>query len=376
MTTLNVSTTSQLLAAMRSSQGGDTILLAPGSYSGVALWAVNKASPVTIQSADPNNPAVINSLTLAISSGFTFNDLNFNANGSAASQTAPAGTDQFNILSSQNITLDNINVYGDSPAAGGALATAQSGIYFKTDANVTLENSSFQYLMNAVTENFDNNITISNNSFQYLYNDGIDGGGDSNVTISANTFDSLNIDPTNALHADAIQFWTANTSASAKNITIDGNTFTRGSGGIAHGIYLYDESGGRLPYQNVEISNNSVSGAGWDGISVYSADNVQITNNTVTSYADQLSWMTVQNANGVTFDGNSASEFVFTPNDTNLEQSNNTIIPAVPIPVAGVAQLVSAMATFAPASAGWTAAGSDASQGQVLPSLVAPRAVA
>jgi hypothetical protein len=79
MATLAVSTTAQLLAAMRSSKGGDTILLAPGTYSNVGLWSVNKTVPVTIQSADPDNPATLTDINLNMSSGFNLTDLNFSA---------------------------------------------------------------------------------------------------------------------------------------------------------------------------------------------------------------------------------------------------------------------------------------------------------
>jgi parallel beta-helix repeat protein len=255
------------------------------------------------------------------------------------------------VLSSQNISLDNLTVAGLATAAGGALATAESGIYFKNDTNVSLTNSDLEFLGNAVTENISNNVTIKNNSFSNIYTDGIDGGGDSHVLIDGNTFTNFNIDSANSQHSDAIQFWTTNTTSSASDITITNNTFTRGTGGQAHGIFLGDESGTQLPYLNVLIANNSISGAGYDGISVYDGNNIQLIGNTVTSYSDQLSWMTVQNGNGIVSKGNSASSIGYTVADTNVTEAGDSIIPAIPVPVASSVALASAMAAFSPPGA-------------------------
>src|SRR3546814_17629153 len=83
-------------------------------------------------------------------------------------------------------------------------------------------------------------------------------GGTNDVVISNNYFTDFH--PVGADHPDAIQLWTTNTTESARNISITGNVFERGDGDIIQGIFLRDQSGGKLPYQDVTISDNIVLG--------------------------------------------------------------------------------------------------------------------
>ncbi|MGH6987778.1 MAG: hypothetical protein ACRED9_13205, partial [Caulobacteraceae bacterium] len=59
MATYDVSSTSGLLAALKSAQSGDVIDLDPGTYSNVNIQNVKIAGEVTITSADPSNQAVL-----------------------------------------------------------------------------------------------------------------------------------------------------------------------------------------------------------------------------------------------------------------------------------------------------------------------------
>ena len=60
MTTYIATTTAQVQAYVTAAHGGDTILLAPGTYNGLRLQNINKGSAVlTIASQDANNPAVL-----------------------------------------------------------------------------------------------------------------------------------------------------------------------------------------------------------------------------------------------------------------------------------------------------------------------------
>src|SRR3546814_7805117 len=67
--------------------------------------------------------------------------------------------------------------------------------------------------------------------------------------------------------------------------------FERGDGDIIQGILLRDQSGGKLPYQDVTISDNIVLGGMYNGISVGNANGLVMTDNVVGAYTDQKSWL-------------------------------------------------------------------------------------
>ncbi len=75
MATINVSTTAQLKTALSSAHGGDTILLATRTYSGVSLADYHFSSAVTITSANAADPAKLTDLNIKNSSGLTFSKL-------------------------------------------------------------------------------------------------------------------------------------------------------------------------------------------------------------------------------------------------------------------------------------------------------------
>src|SRR3546814_3504194 len=99
--------------------------------------------------------------------------------------------------------------------------------------------------------------------------------------------------------SDLIQLCTTNTTESASNISISGNVFERGDGDIIQGIFLRDQSGGKLPYQDVTISDNIVLGGMYNGISVGNANGLVMTDNVVGAYTDQKSWLRIENSTDV-----------------------------------------------------------------------------
>ena len=66
--------------------------------------------------------------------------------------------------------------------------------------------------------------------------DGVRGTGSSFVTIASNTFTDFR--PNSTDHPDAIQFWTYGSTASATDIVIKDNVFTRGTGQYALSVHL------------------------------------------------------------------------------------------------------------------------------------------
>jgi hypothetical protein len=348
VTKVTVNSTADLITALSKAQPGETILLGSGTYSAVYLYNLSFSKNVIIESASAAAPAVITDLTLNQVSGLTFNDLVFSTIGAGVGSSDPKTIYPFTVDQSSNISFTKITASGDP---NGTLADQVSGLQFDMCTNCSVSNSKFSYFHNAISDVSNTGMVFSKNSFSWLFDDGIRSGASSNVTITGNTFTDMHYDPTDTDHPDCIQFWTQGTTAEASNITITNNTYTRGSGGLVHGIFMKDEEGD-LPFQNVVISGNKITGGGWQGISVTDANNLSITNNVIKPYADATSYVWVQNATGATVTGNTAGNFVYT-NDPGLIQANNTVVAPAPVPA--VAALAQAMAGMHAAGGGMVA---------------------
>src|SRR6516164_3794764 len=77
MSSFIVSSAAALNAALSQAQAGDTVQLAPGTYSDLTINGDRFSGAVTITSLDPANPAVITELNLAYDQGLVFQNLEF-----------------------------------------------------------------------------------------------------------------------------------------------------------------------------------------------------------------------------------------------------------------------------------------------------------
>ncbi|MGC6401640.1 right-handed parallel beta-helix repeat-containing protein [Sphingomonas sp. FW199] len=275
-----VSNSAELAQALSQAAGGGVIALKPGTYSPFSLRNFETTGEVVFTSYDPDNPAVLTGVNVRGTSNITFTKL-------VLKQSDAATSSAFNIQDSHSIKVDQVVVSG----ADGPSGYQDSPMSIRNSQNVSITNSEFKHAAYALSHIDSNNVLISGNYFHDIRTDGVRGGGTSNIEISNNFFTNFN--PPEGAHPDAIQFWTTNTTTSASNIKISGNVFERGDGGIVQGIFMRDEVGG-LPYKNVLISDNVISGGMYNGISVSNAENLLVTNNIVAAYPDQKSWIRVQ----------------------------------------------------------------------------------
>ena len=283
-----------LMAALKTAQAGDLIVLAPGSYSGLAMANLNFGNGITITSADPNNQAVLNNFNMSGTSGIAFKDLVFSATGS--------GFYAFDFRTSSNLVFDRIHVHGslDSDASNDP-----SGIFFQNSKNISVINSEFQQLARGIVFGQGTDILVQNNHVHHMRSDGFDFAEVKNVKVLNNTFHDTNL--VGEDHPDAIQFWTAGTKTPSQDIVISGNVIMRGAGGFTQGIYLRDEVG-NLPFERVTISNNLVVGTGYNGIRVIGVKDLVVTGNELVSFPGELlkTFMFIQNSDHVTSMNNKA----------------------------------------------------------------------
>jgi Ca2+-binding RTX toxin-like protein len=322
MTTYSVSSAASLSATLQHAHSGDTILLSGGNYSNVVFSNVHFASPVTIAAANPAAPVVFSGLNISNSSGL-------NLTGIELTATSSANPFPFRVNSSSNISLSGLSV---------SASFSTCGFLIESSSNVLVAGSNFEKLSTAITELNNINISIHNNTFTDIRSDGIDNGGSSNVSIVNNSFSDFQ-PASSTQHPDAIQFWTTNTTASASNINVSGNQIEVGGGGQVQGINFSDQVGD-LPYQNVTISNNVISGESWNGIFVNHANQLNITGNTVvagsastsldspSTGAATTSWIHVENSNNVGLGANNSPAYLL-DDDSSLIQSSFNFINGV-----------------------------------------------
>ena len=311
-----VSSAGELNAALTFAQSGDTIQLAAGTYSGVVVNGLHFDHNVTITSVDPANRAIITDLSVSGSNGLSFSNLELLVNG-------VGGDTPFKVTSSQDIHFDQLNVHG---SLDGNPQNDLTAILIRSSSDVSVTNSEFQQLHHALEHLDDTGLTFVGNAFHDLRTDAIRGGGSSNVLVASNTF--RDFFPVAGDHGDAIQFWTTNTTASAHDITVADNLFIRGTGGVAQGVFMRDEVGG-LPFIHVTISNNTIIGGMFNGITVAGGQDVTIDHNLVAGFTDMKSWIRLDNVSGATLTSNSANQFLTSNNDSNIVVSNDTVIPLV-----------------------------------------------
>jgi Ca2+-binding RTX toxin-like protein len=314
MAILSVSTTAELLAAVKLAQPGDEIRMAPGQYSGVSLKGILPAGNVTITSADPTNPAVLSDLTVSGSSNLTISNVKMMVPDNSYTWY------HFQILSSSNIKVV------DTLFEGPGLTPVQSttGLMVRNSTNVSIDSSEFKNLVFGVAFLDNKGVSVTNSLFHDIRCDGIRGGGNSQVNFSYNYFTDFR--PAIGEHADAIQFWTTNTTAPTSDITIIGNAIVRGTNGAPiQGIFFRDELM-TMPYSNVTVKDNIVIGGSYNSITLDGVISGTVTGNSVIAFPDQDAWIRTQNTTeNLVLSGNTAFKYVTQFN----ELVDNAVTPAV-----------------------------------------------
>jgi hypothetical protein len=300
---------------------GDTIRLEPGVYSGVVIK--DFSGPVTITSKDPAHRAVFTDLKVANSHRITFAGLEFLSGLGGVGPLPPKGVMPFEVAGSSEIHFDKVVVHGPPQ---GTLADTQSGLIIRSSTNVSVTNSDFFHLHNGFMDWQDDHVTISGNSFHDLYDHGVRGGS-SNVLVDSNHCYSMHPDKTDTDHPDCIIMWTRTNPDPFHDITITNNRYERGTGLPVQFIFVKDIPAYQ-PFLNVTIANNVAVGAAWNGIMVQNAKNVIVTRNIITPGCDMLSWIRIENVDGIVLKDNAAGRYIY-KEDTALKDQNSRLAGCV-----------------------------------------------
>lgn len=254
MATIRVTTQAELLSALKTATGGDTLLLADGDYGQITLKNTF-GSPVTIK-AENDQGATFTKLSLSGASNLSFDGLHLDGGFNASnfsSNISLTNIDSENVLYFRDVS----NLVVDKVTATGG----QYGILLNTVQNFSVTNSTF----GNVTEDV---MRITGNSYNGLI--------ENNALV-----DTVAAYPT---HPDLLQFFAAN-GCTPHDITIRGNLFydDPNTGSIsAQGIFMSDPSSVDGGYKNILIEDNLINVSSPNSIYINGGQqNVVVQNNTL-----------------------------------------------------------------------------------------------
>lgn len=298
--TQRVSGQSAFNSALARAKGGEVIGLAPGTYE-VDISNRAFATPVTITSASPGQPATLRSLRIEEVSNLTITRVVISRNKGSAELTE--GRYIGKIGGSRNITLDTVYVHGslDDDPSNDII-----GLNIGGGKNIKLINSEFQQLGRGAQLAALSGAVVANNKVHEMRSDGFNFAQSDHLLIEGNHFS--NTKRIKGDHPDAIQFWTLRTKRPSTDIIIRNNQIIQGKGHGTQGIFLKDEMG-NMPYERVTIENNLMVGGNMaNGIYMLNGKDVNLINNTVVSRSDIKPpvWIRMINVKNLKLDGNIA----------------------------------------------------------------------
>lgn len=311
--TIVVHNAAEMMAVLGKVESNTTVYAASGDYGTIYLNGV-AASGVTVTSLDADRPAVFTDLKINNSKGLTFSGLEI---------YAPPGGKSFaiGVYGSESIEFRSLYVHG---TLDGVASGDQSGITIRNSKNVTVANSEFQQLRVAVEHQNSDGLTVTGNFVHEMESDGIVGGGSSYITIANNVF--TNFQHTTHGHPDAIQVYTTGIDVVAHDIMIANNVVMRGEGTMIQGVWVRDEKT-TLPYENLTITGNVMVGLMGNGIGVYGAGSVAVTDNIVVGRTDQISTIMLRDVRSAVIKGNQAEDYWFTR--VGATASDNILLQAI-----------------------------------------------
>ncbi|MFC4271762.1 hypothetical protein GQF03_16640 [Sneathiella chungangensis] len=289
-TTIIVSNSSQLSAALKSATGGETIVLNSGNYGSLSVSNLNFSSEVTIVSANPDNMAVFSTVNVSYSSNVTFDSIEVDYHPTASSYSHDSA---FMVNRSSDISIVNSVIEGElaSTTSNGNAAgyAAGRGVTIQYSDDVKLDGNVIDTFGKGVVLHESEQVEILNGSIENVRTSHIVGADVHDVTVDGNYFGASNpygYGGSND-HGDNIHFWIdSSQSEDSANITITNNFFDQSDGFPIMGVYIEDHGNTAAKFENVVIDNNVMHLGHRQAILIEGADGVQVTNNTMLPSVD------------------------------------------------------------------------------------------
>lgn len=288
MSSIVVSSTSELqqaYATLSNEPGGGEILIASGADNIAIQLSGGGTEPVSISSADADNPSTITQLSVVNAENVSVSNLELNSGdlGRGLDTYNPAENDFF-ISGSSNISIDNMTFTGQGEGIyDPSNPTAEFGS-IRYSEDVTFTNSTVQNYFHGLFLYESKGLTIDDNEWTEMQGDGIRMEGVQQVSISGNHMHSFFGSPNAINHDDMIQMWTVNTQTISSDIEIIGNIFNSAGAAGSQTILIQNEREQDNPdgwYQNITISDNVIYNSHVHGIRVSGVDGLDVSDNTL-----------------------------------------------------------------------------------------------
>ncbi|KEZ15306.1 putative secreted calcium-binding protein [Sphingobium yanoikuyae] len=312
---LRVDSPQALAKAIAGAKGSTIIQLAPGQYGDLAMKPSERTGMLVIESADPNNPAILQSIKL-----YKIKDIAFRNLTVRSTPSPNRGDYVIDVVDVQNIILQKLQIRG----IGGAERGREYGLMVRASNGVRLQDSNLSDLRYGVGILNATSVSIERNEFHGIQTDGIRGGGATDLLVAENILGDFS--PKAGEHPDGIQLWSTNQKQPGRRITIRDNLVARHNGGIVQGIFIRDTLR-QLPFEDVTVSGNLILGGMYNGIALTGIDRGAVSDNWVIAYPDMKSWISLNGTNAVSLTNNRAMQFLLRDTGSLDEKSNKTNSP-------------------------------------------------
>lgn len=264
MASIIVSNSSQLLSALSSANGGDTIILNSGDYGTVNFSNLKFGSDVTIKSATAQG-ATFDAINIT-------NTTNLRIDSVHVDSPSNTGRALVNIENSQGIDIVNSQINGKVdtvyPIGGPTF-----GIYVDDgSSNIRVANNNVHDVLNGMAFFGAEKLSIVGNTVNRIGGDAFKFSNVDTVLIENNTGPTHLYNAADS-HADFMQFQ----GGASSNVMIRGNVFIPQNDVDVQGIFVAGDGG----HTNITITQNIIYTGMTNGILVTDGHNVQISYNTV-----------------------------------------------------------------------------------------------
>lgn len=282
--TVLVSSQAELNAALAAATGGETILLSGGAYGGLNLFGRTFESPVTIASADDDNPAVFTgTITLTAVTGLVIDGVD--VDGEVPLSGAGA---RISIRGGGDITFTDMNISGTiRPEIEGVvdeLAGYPTEFGFRIDgaANVSLDRLEMTDFAKAISISNSRDISLTRSEIHQIRSDGVAMSSSRGILIEENHFHDFHplIKPKGAGdHPDFIQYFGDRAGIGVHDVTIRDNAFIQGDGYAVQVIFGWSGAANPSPFTNFVVTGNFIQNSQLHGITLGDMTGAEITDN-------------------------------------------------------------------------------------------------
>lgn len=272
-TSITVSSSDEIFDAVAAlvAAGGGTLKLAASDipYNIDLSYAGSDTAPVTITSADPDDPAIIATTEIYRSKGIALDGLRFETG-------TTDGQQDIQITQSRSISITNSTMQGVADGFWDPDSEATRGddlILIRDSDTIVFSNNTVSGYFHGIGLLNNVDVTIANNDISGIQGDGIRGGGQTSLLIENNYLHDFYGTLQSVTHTDMIQLWGSYTDSPNTDVTITGNVLFSGDGAATQGILIRNEvfgedsaSGGY--FQDITITNNIIYNGARNGIYV------------------------------------------------------------------------------------------------------------